>query len=142
MIKIVTLAVTLLIGLIIGEVSVNYRKTQNVTGLSVTSEQSKCTKQGGYWLIGSVISRCILPYSDAGEKCTSSDQCLGQCVTNIISQLGKEGVCQYDTSNQGCFNAIESERFTCLMDDIMVSCDSKDWDTWCDSLKGELFELN
>ncbi|MFA6382262.1 MAG: hypothetical protein WCX08_03305 [Candidatus Buchananbacteria bacterium] len=109
--------------------------------LNMPSEQSKCTKQGGNWITGSSEygSKCIIPYSDAGKKCTSSDQCLGQCVTNIISQLGKEGICQKDNDNQGCFNAIESERFNCLLDDIIITCDSRYWETMCDSLKGKEF---
>ena len=109
--------------------------------LNAPSEQKKCEKQNGTWIVGSAEygAKCILQYPDAGKECTNSDQCEGKCVTNIISQLGKTGTCQKNNDNQGCFNAIENERFNCFLDDIIITCDSKSWDDMCDSLKGKEF---
>lgn len=103
--------------------------------------QNDCKKKGGELIIGSAEygSRCILPYYDAGKKCTSSNQCLGDCVTNIISQLGKEGVCQKNNDIKRCFNTIENKRFICSLDDIIIVCDSDNWDSMCDNLNWKEF---
>jgi putative hemolysin len=105
------------------------------------TEATTCKEQGGTWIVGSSEfgAKCILPYADAGKKCTSSNQCEGDCVTNVISQLGKEGICQKNDGTQGCFNPIESDRFKCLFDDIMMICDNKNWDALCDTYKGKSF---
>lgn len=112
-----------------------------LSGCTQSSEQKTCEKQGGNWIVGSAEygSRCIMPYPDAGKECTSSDQCEGLCVTNVISQMGKKGECQKDNDSQGCWNAIESERFKCLFDDIMMSCDGQYWDNMCNTYKGKAF---
>jgi len=102
------------------------------------NKQEVCEKEGGMWTPGEPEyggGRCIKVYADAGKKCTNSNQCLGDCVTNIISNLGKEGTCEKSNNRGACFNPIENERFECLLGDIKVSCDEKRWDSeWCDSL--------
>lgn len=101
------------------------------------SKQEICEQGGGKWMSGDVRyggQRCIKSYTDAGKKCTNSDQCLGDCVTNITSNLGKEGVCQKSTNDELCFNPVENKKFECLLGDIMINCDNQRWDFQCDSL--------
>ena len=98
---------------------------------------TECLDAGGEWKwIQADVQGCVYSYSDGGKYCTSSDQCEGDCVTNVVSNLGVEGFCEHTTNNQGCFNAIENEHFECLEDDIIVRCDLDDWDSWCDYLEG------
>ncbi len=103
------------------------------------SDFEKCKEQNGTWTRDTAFENdpghCVLEYSDAWKKCTSSDQCQGGCVTNIISQLGKEWICKKNNSRQGCYNAIESKEFNCLSDDIMTRCDKTSWGDDCESLK-------
>tara|TARA_Y100000310_G_scaffold326112_1_gene390550 strand:- start:831 stop:1244 length:414 start_codon:yes stop_codon:yes gene_type:complete len=105
------------------------------------TEQEQCAEDGGRWQYGpsEPESRCILPYADAGESCTSSDQCLGDCVTNVISNLGVEGTCQEEEIRDNCYNAVENERFECLLDDIIFVCNGDNPDPYCDDLKDDLF---
>lgn len=101
------------------------------------SQQEICEQEGGKWTSGEPQyggQRCIKSYADAGKKCTNSDQCLGDCVTNIVSNLGKEGTCQKTNDRELCFNPVENERFQCLLGDIMAFCDGKRWDYQCDNL--------
>lgn len=67
-------------------------------------------------------TECIIKYPDGGRKCTNSLQCLGGCVTDKVSQLGKEGICKINNSNQGCFTKIEEKEIRCLLDDMIVRC--------------------
>lgn len=101
------------------------------------NKQKICEQDGGKWTPGEPQyggQRCIKTYADAGKKCTNSNQCLGGCVTNIVSNLGKEGTCQKSNDRELCFNPIENKRFECLLGDIMFNCDSQKWDFQCDGL--------
>jgi len=110
-------------------------------GRCVTQDRETCEEKGGKWYdqYGENREICILLFMDAGKTCTSSDACEGLCVTNTISKLGKEGICEKSTDRQGCYNPIENDKFECLLDDILVQCDSQRWDSMCDKLEGDLF---
>ena len=62
-------------------------------------------------------------------------------MTNVVSQLGREGVCQETTDSSGCYNAVESEYFDCRLDDVMVRCGGPGVqpDPMCEKLKGDLY---
>jgi len=102
-----------------------------------------CYEAGGQW--GgqlSDIKYCVYLYSDGGAYCTHSDQCEGDCITNIISNLNVEGFCEYnnDGHRTDCYNTLENEHFNCRMDDIGFTCEEDSWDLGCDDFlsKGAL----
>lgn len=105
--------------------------------------KESCEARGGTWYAhyGETIDVCVMPFKDGGKKCTSSDQCEGSCVTNVVSQLGKQGTCQRTTDSSGCQNAVESEYFDCRLDDIMIRCGGPGVkpDPMCARLKGDLY---
>lgn len=107
------------------------------------NKQDTCEQDGGKWINGDPQyggQRCIKTYTDAGKKCTNSNQCLGDCVTNVVSNLGKEGICQKTSDGGLCFNPVENKRFECLLGDIMLNCDNQRWDFQCDNLlKDKIF---
>lgn len=100
----------------------------------------ECVLAGGTWTGIQADSRgCVLPYADAGTPCTSSDQCGGACVTNNVSKLGVQGICQRETALQGCWSPIESENLECLLDDIVTTCGPEYFGHGCEQIEGELF---
>lgn len=71
-------------------------------------DQNSCEKQGGKWQKAGAIqgSMCIFTYADGGKKCTSSDECEGDCIVTQDSQT--TGFCKQNTNPFGCFSTIES----------------------------------
>ncbi|WP_292062038.1 hypothetical protein [Brevundimonas sp. UBA7664] len=56
--------------------------------------------------------QCVVRYADAGERCTDSDQCAGECRTADVTARPDEGaavagVCQADSNRFGCFTRVE-----------------------------------
>lgn len=102
------------------------------------SAQEECEESGGNWTwVQSHSKMCVMPYADANQLCTSSNQCEGDCVTNNISNLGKQGICQPNTDFSGCWNAVENEHFECLLDDIVVFCEKENMSAECRHLMEE-----
>ena len=105
--------------------------------------KESCEARGGTWYAhyGETLDVCVMPFADGGRRCTSSAECEGECVTNVVSQLGKEGICQRTTDSSGCYNAVESEYFDCRLDDIMVRCGGPGVkpNHMCEKLKGDLY---
>lgn len=116
-------------------------KDRGVEEIPRTKES--CEARGGTWYAhyGETIDVCVMPFKDGGKKCTSSDECQGNCVTNVVSQLGKQGTCQRTTDSSGCQNAVESEYFDCRLDDVMIRCGGPGVkpDPMCAKLKGDLY---
>jgi hypothetical protein len=112
-------------------------------GEDIPRTKESCEARGGTWYphYGETIDVCVMPFKDGGKKCTSSDECEGNCVTNVVSQLGKQGTCQKTTDSSGCENAVESQYFDCRLDDVMVRCAGPGVkpDPMCEKLKGDLY---
>lgn len=90
-----------------------------------------CRARGGHTIRGANNYFCMIEYSDGGKQCSNSEECQGNCVTNIPNNLGKEGVCQKSNSTDGCWAKVESSTINCLMyGDILFPCDS-DGNTPC-----------
>ena len=83
---------------------------------SSPSEASACETAGGTWrregMLGSYM--CVMPHADAGQPCTDSDQCAGDCRLGDDKRPAEgepvTGICQADTSNFGCFTRVEDGR--------------------------------
>ncbi|MEM7679272.1 MAG: hypothetical protein AAF449_25130, partial [Myxococcota bacterium] len=71
------------------------------------SERIACEQAGGRVERAGILGaeRCTRPYSDAGQICTDSGQCQGQCRTSPDVPVGTPttGVCQADDNPFGCF---------------------------------------
>ena len=77
---------------------------------------------------------CEFSYADAGKSCTSSDQCEGNCVTNKLSNLGREGTCQLNTTTTyRCDTPIEKDYLMTWIGDMGFSCSSTNWESMCDT---------
>ena len=73
-----------------------------------------CRDRGGHWGPQGLLGRdgCVLPYADAGKRCTDGDQCLGDCRAVDGASFPRPGQaatgqCQRTTSPFGCFTRIE-----------------------------------
>jgi hypothetical protein len=56
---------------------------------------------------------CVIPYSDAGKRCTDKSQCKGRCLTDTGPRPGKkkvEGRCEANNDPCGCFQTVEKGR--------------------------------
>ncbi|WPZ21673.1 hypothetical protein T7987_00050 [Sulfitobacter faviae] len=58
-----------------------------------------CQAEGGKLMNAKAGAICSMPTSDAGQKCTSSSQCVGLCMAN--------GQCSAHESNFGCQDVLE-----------------------------------
>jgi len=59
--------------------------------------------------------QCVVPYADAGRRCTDSDQCEGQCrVADVTTRpapgASVVGQCQVDSNPFGCHATVENGR--------------------------------
>jgi putative hemolysin len=57
--------------------------------------------------------QCVVPYADAGRRCTDSAQCAGQCrVADVTASpapgAAVVGQCQVDSSPFGCHATVEN----------------------------------
>lgn len=92
---------------------------------------AKCLIESGSYetrvaALGTPVSRyCVFEYSDAGKKCTSSDECEGHCLVTPDTQfrstgsttseyVGGYGKCEATNRWTGCFDGtIESPLAFC-----------------------------
>ncbi len=77
-----------------------------------SNPEKECTGSGGEWkragLAGNFL--CVYTYSDGGESCDSSDECVGPCI--VTSVENPEPSCKNDDNPFGCYNTIENYRET------------------------------
>ena len=71
-----------------------------------------CAMNGGEWMVGGpggVRRFCLYTYLDGGKSCSSSEECMGDCVIYDLGQpTGDVGVCQENTHPYDrCFVIIE-----------------------------------
>ena len=70
-----------------------------------------CTSAGGTWRREGMIGQemCIFTYADAGKRCTSGSECLGDCrAEGAAAPSGAvEGRCQATSSPFGCYSNVE-----------------------------------
>ena len=100
---------------------------------NINKQSNECEANGGSLLSGSAEFgvRCIMPYADGGKVCYSSEECEGDCVTNVLSNLGKIGECDNSTYRSGCETAIEEDKLDCTMGDIRFGCTEDSWGDEC-----------
>ena len=71
-----------------------------------SAKAAECKKSGGRYkkqgLAGNYV--CVKTYKDAFRKCTSSDQCEGDCIVN--ETVNPIAFCQPDDSAFGCWTTI------------------------------------
>ncbi len=78
------------------------------------AEREKCHAAGGEvhqaGLLG--YENCILPYADAGQACSDSSECLGDCRLTDFSKPEDSitGTCQINDSPFGCYQTVENGR--------------------------------
>jgi hypothetical protein len=84
---------------------------------TLPTSAAACRTAGGTWGPDGMLGRdqCVLPYADAGKRCTDGDQCLGDCrlseaTTSSFPRPGAAAVgqCQATTSPFGCFTRVEN----------------------------------
>jgi hypothetical protein len=83
---------------------------------AVPETQAACETEGGTWRregrLG--LMTCVMPHADAGQPCTDSDQCAGDCRLADDKRPAEgeavTGICQANTSNFGCFTRVEDGR--------------------------------
>ena len=59
--------------------------------------------------------QCVVRYTDAGQRCTDSDQCQGECryegdASAVAPNASVAGVCQADSNRFGCSTRVEDGR--------------------------------
>ncbi len=81
----------------------------------IPTSADACRDRGGHWGPQGLLGRdgCVLPYADAGKRCTDGDQCLGDCravESTSFPRPGQSatGQCQANTSPFGCFTRVEN----------------------------------
>lgn len=78
---------------------------------------AECMEKGGRMhQLGRMQSmQCVVPYADAGKRCTDSDQCVGQCrienaAASAAAGASAVGQCQADSNPFGCYTTVENGR--------------------------------
>lgn len=84
------------------------------SGQTSASEASACAAKGGQMLPqGRMQSlQCVLSYSDAGQRCSDSDDCQGECRVDDAADAPAAGAaavgqCQATSSRFGCYTRVE-----------------------------------
>ncbi len=81
------------------------RDLRGRTRAQLLAEQRECLARGGEFARAGMRGfNCILPASDAGKSCTSSDQCESHC----LSEGG--GICAPTVPYFGCFGVLQNGR--------------------------------
>lgn len=87
----------------------------NQSGMMSEADKRDCRADGGIveraGLAG--FERCTRPYSDAGEVCTDSSQCEGQCRSDDLDarpHSAVTGVCQANDNPFGCYAEVSNGR--------------------------------
>lgn len=81
------------------------------------SAEAACTaRNGSMERVGRLQSlQCVVRYTDAGKRCTDSDQCEGECryegdASAVAAGASVAGVCQADSNRFGCSTRVEDGR--------------------------------
>lgn len=85
-----------------------------------SEELASCVNRGGHVAIAGLAGNqtCVLPLPDAGKACTSSSQCVGQCLLDESRLNGRTirpnaravGRCQPTNYGFGCRTNVENGR--------------------------------
>lgn len=78
-----------------------------------STDAAACAAQGGELRPLGRLQRvqCVVPYADAGKRCSSRSDCKGQCLgdTEWTAGVAATGTCQRDISeNFGCRQRIDN----------------------------------
>lgn len=90
--------------------------SDSTASFATPDTQAACEAESGTWRpegrLG--LMTCVMPHADAGQSCTDSDQCAGDCRLGDDKRPAEgelvTGICQADTSNFGCFTRVEDGR--------------------------------
>lgn len=78
------------------------------------SAEATCAAQGGSMQrVGRLQTlQCVVRYADGGKRCTSGDQCQGDCVSSTLggdqTPPATSGQCAADSNRFGCRITIEN----------------------------------
>ena len=94
------------------------RTSAQASGGDVSSlSEAECAARGGKMIPQGRLQtvRCVVSYADAGKRCTTGSDCLGDCRiedTVAASQAGQPAVgqCQANSSRFGCYTTVENGR--------------------------------
>ena len=80
-----------------------------------STDAALCARAGGKMLPqGRMQSvRCVLTYTDAGQRCTTGSDCQGDCRVEEVAGTPNAGAaavgtCQRDSSRFGCYTTVEN----------------------------------
>ena len=83
------------------------------------TQTDECAARGGQLRrVGMLGSwQCIVPYADAGQTCTDSAQCAGDCRLpddgkTPLAGAQVAGICQANNDPFGCYTTVEDGRAT------------------------------
>ena len=78
------------------------------------TDAAACAAQGGKMLPQGRMQtmRCVISYTDAGQRCTDGDQCQGDCRVEDVANAPRAGSaavgqCQAASSRFGCYTTVE-----------------------------------
>jgi len=93
-----------IIAMVIVMVVVLYKPVTNIF------DARACENDGGEWKTVGILrnNMCIYTYSDAGNPCTSSDECEGRCMIEKGNTI-----CEDDNNPFGCFAWVEQPYMIC-----------------------------
>lgn len=87
---------------------------QSQVSAAGSTDAALCESQGGKMLPQGRMQtvRCVITYADAGKRCTTGSDCLGDCRvegTTGAPHAGAAAVgqCQADSSRFGCYTTVE-----------------------------------
>ncbi|MCC4587828.1 hypothetical protein JWH11_07740 [Xanthomonas melonis] len=73
---------------------------------STSTDAAACAAKGGQLRpVGRMqLTRCVVPYADAGKTCNDNAECGGDCLATSIVPAGAAttGTCQRDSDRFGC----------------------------------------
>lgn len=77
-------------------------------------DAAACAARGGKMLPQGRMQtmRCVVTYTDAGQRCTDGDQCQGDCRVEDVAEASRAGAaavgqCQATSSRFGCYTTVE-----------------------------------
>jgi putative hemolysin len=79
-----------------------------------SAEAAECQARGGTMLPQGRLQtmRCVVTYTDAGQRCADGDQCQGDCRVEDVANAPRAGSdavgqCQATSSRFGCYTTVE-----------------------------------
>jgi hypothetical protein len=88
-----------------------FRPVVRTVGATPADEVRRCEQNGGKIerrSLGQRFEVCVVPFRDAGSRCTDNSQCEGACIADAVSRtrVASTGRCQADNDPYGCFSEL------------------------------------